>query len=69
MKKYLIVTIILLSQNINAQTALVNTQASSYAKLTGVGVSDVHWTKGFWAERFAVCRDAMLPQLWQTYTS
>ncbi len=69
MKKYLIVTIILLSQNINAQTALVNTQASSYAKLTGVGVSDVHWTKGFWAERFAVCRDAMVPQLWQTYTS
>lgn len=52
-----------------AQTSLVNTQASSYAKLTGVGMSDVNWTKGFWAERFDVCRDAMLPQLWQTYTS
>lgn len=52
-----------------AQTSLVNTQASGHAKLTGVGMSDVSWTKGFWAERFAVCRDAMLPQLWQTYTS
>jgi DUF1680 family protein len=64
----LLLTVLLLNQ-IAAQTSLVNTQGSSYAKLTGVGMSDVHWTKGFWAERFAVCRDAMLPQLWQTYTS
>ncbi|MFC0775229.1 aceric acid hydrolase [Terrimonas alba] len=69
MKEYLIVIILLLSQKIDAQTSLVNTRASSHAKLTGVGMVDVKWTKGFWAERFAVCRDAMLPQLWQTYTS
>ncbi len=69
MKKYLLITAILFSSGLNAQTSLVNTQGSQHAKLTGVGVSDVHWTKGFWAERFAVCRDAMLPQLWQTYTS
>ena len=60
MKEYLIVIILLLSQKIDAQTSLVNTQASSHAKLTGVGMGDVQWTKGFWAERFAVCRDAML---------
>ncbi|TWI85167.1 hypothetical protein IQ13_0324 [Lacibacter cauensis] len=64
----LVLSILLLNQ-VSAQTSLVNTQGSSYAKLTGVGISDVQWTKGFWAERFAVCRDAMLPQLWQTYTS
>ena len=64
----LLLTVLLLNQT-SAQTSLVNTQGSSYAKLTGVGMSDVLWTKGFWAERFAVCRDAMLPQLWQTYTS
>lgn len=51
------------------QQGLVNTQASPKANLTSVGMSDVQWTKGFWAERFAVCRDAMLPQLWKTYTS
>jgi DUF1680 family protein len=34
-----------------------------------VGLNDVQWTKGFWAERFAVCRDEMVPQLWATYTS
>ncbi|MBN8686502.1 MAG: glycoside hydrolase family 127 protein [Chitinophagales bacterium] len=51
------------------QQGLVNTQASPKANLTSVGMSDVQWTKGFWAERFTVCRDAMLPQLWKTYTS
>jgi uncharacterized protein len=54
---------------VSAQNGLVNTMQSPYAKLNSVGMSDVQWTKGFWAERFAVCRDVMLPQLWATYTS
>ena len=53
----------------SAQNALVNTSNSSYAKLQGTGLSDVQWTKGFWAERFAICRDSMLPHIWNTYTS
>lgn len=52
-----------------AQNALVNTADSKFAKLHGVGLSDVHWTNGFWAERFAICRDSMLPRIWDTYTS
>jgi DUF1680 family protein len=51
----------------SAQHALVNTVNSPDAKLSGVGLSDVQWTKGFWAERFAVCRDSMVPQLWKIY--
>jgi DUF1680 family protein len=69
MKKILIITTIFFSQNVTAQNGLVNTQGSPHAKLTSVGMSDVQWTKGFWAERFAVCRDAMVPQLWKIYTS
>ncbi|MEP6747395.1 MAG: glycoside hydrolase family 127 protein [Bacteroidota bacterium] len=53
----------------SAQNSLVNTSQSKYAKLSGVGLNDVQWTKGFWAERFAICRDSMLPHLWNTYTS
>jgi DUF1680 family protein len=52
-----------------AQNGLVNTANSPHAKLSSVGLNDVQWTKGFWAERFAVCRDVMVPQLWATYTS
>ncbi|HSC55081.1 MAG TPA: glycoside hydrolase family 127 protein [Phnomibacter sp.] len=69
MKKCLFIVGVLFSVGAMAQNGLVNTNGSPNAKLTGVGLSDVQWTKGFWAERFAVCRDAMLPQLWQTYTS
>ena len=52
-----------------AQNGLVNTVNSPYAKLSAVGLNDVQWTRGFWAERFVVCRDAMVPNLWATYTS
>jgi DUF1680 family protein len=47
--------------------SLVNTTTSKYAKLYAPGLSDVQWTTGFWAERFAVCRDSMVPHLWRTY--
>ena len=70
MKKYLIISfVILFAIKLSAQNGLVNTNSSPHAKLSSVGVSDVQWTKGFWAERFAVCRDVMVPNLWQTYTS
>jgi len=59
----------LLAVDLSAQNGLVNTNASSHAKLSSVGIGDVQWTKGFWAERFAICRDSMVPHLWQTYTS
>jgi DUF1680 family protein len=52
-----------------AQNGLVNTSNSPKAKLASIGMGDTHFTKGFWADRFAVCRDVMVPQLWQTYTS
>ena len=52
-----------------AQTkALVNDSDSPYAKLKSVDMTDVKWTTGFWADRFKVCRDAMLPNLWAIYT-
>ncbi len=70
MKRFIIIPItVLLTIASSAQTSLVNTSNSQYAKLSGVGMTDVQWTNGFWAERFAVCRDSMVPHLWATYTS
>src|SRR5688572_1289092 len=48
--------------------ALVNTSQSSFAKLRAVDMGQVQWTRGFWAERFRVCRDSMVPNLWRIYT-
>jgi DUF1680 family protein len=47
---------------------LVNTSSSPYAKLQSVDMDNVTWTKGFWADRFKVCRDSMIPNLWRIYT-
>jgi DUF1680 family protein len=53
----------------SAQTkALTNTSASPYAKLSSLDMGNVTWTKGFWADRFQVCRDTMIPNLWRIYT-
>ena len=66
---FLIIAILCVGLKASAQNGLVNTNASPHAKLTSVGMSDVQWTKGFWAERFQVCKDSMVPHLWATYTS
>ena len=28
-----------------------------------VGLGEVSWTRGFWAERLSVCREAMVPAM------
>jgi DUF1680 family protein len=48
--------------------ALVNTSQSNFAKLHGTDLNAVQWTSGFWADRFKVCTETMVPQLWKTYT-
>jgi len=70
MKKIIIIHVLVLMEIASgAQNGLVNTSKSPYAKLSGVGMNDVQWTKGFWTDRFVICRDSMLPHLWNTYTS
>jgi DUF1680 family protein len=36
---------------------------SPHAKLRGVDLDAVRWTEGFWAEKFELCRRAMLPSV------
>ncbi|MBS7564915.1 glycoside hydrolase family 127 protein [Mucilaginibacter sp. Bleaf8] len=58
----------LCGQAIAQNKALVNTSASPYAKLSSIDMGNVTWTEGFWADRFQVCRDSMIPNLWKVYT-
>src|SRR5262249_10185344 len=44
---------------------LTATSASPHARVRSVGLGEVKWTRGFWAERFAVCREAMVPGMWK----
>lgn len=40
------------------------TGSSPFARLRDVGIRDVKWTGGFWGDRFRVCRDSMVPNMW-----
>lgn len=48
-------------------TGLVNTSGSPYAKLSSVNMDDVQWTEGFWGDRFEVCKESMVPNIWDIY--
>ncbi len=68
MKKILVSCALLASAVLHAQEkSLTATAKSPYAKLRSVDMNAVQWTTGFWAERFAVCRDSMVPALWRIY--
>ncbi|WP_276484231.1 aceric acid hydrolase [Paraflavitalea pollutisoli] len=47
--------------------ALTNTTHSKHAVLYAPGLGEVRWTTGFWAERFTVCKESMVPRLWSIY--
>jgi DUF1680 family protein len=68
-KQVVIFSIAAFAQVAHAQkNALVNTSQSAFAKLQGTDMDAVQWTQGFWADRFKVCQETMIPQLWKTYT-
>jgi DUF1680 family protein len=49
------------------QKALLNNAGSAYTKLHSIDMDDVTWTKGFWADRFKVATETMVPNMWSIY--
>jgi DUF1680 family protein len=45
--------------------ALTNTWASPHVQLRCTDIDAVRWTDGFWAERFELCHQTMLPTMWK----
>ena len=44
---------------------VVDTSKSDHARLRSVDMGDVRWTAGFWAEKHALCRAAIVPAVHQ----
>jgi len=49
------------------EKGLVSAENSLYAALHPAGMTDVSWTTGFWAERFQVCEQSMVPHMMDMY--
>jgi len=48
---------------------LADVHSSPHAAVQSVGLDEVQWTDGFWAQRLAVCRERSIPALWQLMES
>lgn len=44
---------------------LINTSLSPYVKLRSVDIDDVHWTDGFWANKFDITSKTTIPTMWK----
>ncbi|WPR71355.1 glycoside hydrolase family 127 protein [Flavobacterium sp. NG2] len=42
---------------------IVNNTDSPNVKLKSINIGDCHWTKGFWADKFKICEEKMLPYM------
>jgi DUF1680 family protein len=49
------------------ERALIDTTRSPGAKMYMTDLADVKWTGGLLGERFDVCRDTMVPHLWEIF--
>ncbi|MBN2317037.1 MAG: glycoside hydrolase family 127 protein [Sedimentisphaerales bacterium] len=49
----------------NVGGGITNTTTSPHAMLRSVDIGAVQWTDGFWAERFDVCCESMIPNMWR----
>jgi uncharacterized protein len=49
------------------ERSLIDTTKSPGAKMYMTDLADVKWNGGLWGERFEVCRDTMVPHLWNIF--
>ncbi|WP_366184003.1 beta-L-arabinofuranosidase domain-containing protein [Flavobacterium ovatum] len=65
MKKTAIVfgAILLSSVSFAQNKGIVDNTNSPNVKLKSINIGDCHWTKGFWADKFKICEDKMLPYM------
>ncbi len=72
-KRYYIIGLLLLmlfpGQTRAQAKSLVDMSQSPFAMLKGINMDDVQWTDGFWAERFGICKDSMVPSMWEILKS
>ncbi len=69
-KTLLLLLLITIPTTLSAQHSGINdTKNSSYALLTPTTINAVHWTNGFWAERFNVFSHNSVKSMWNTWQS
>ncbi len=45
------------------QRAIINDAVSPHVKLKNINIGDCRWTEGFWADKYQLCEDVMVPHM------
>ncbi|MCK5617334.1 glycoside hydrolase family 127 protein, partial [Candidatus Pacearchaeota archaeon] len=45
------------------QQGIINNAESPHVKLKSINIGDCQWTSGFWADKFKVCQEVMVPHM------
>lgn len=61
--KVLSVAIMAMSSLFAQEKGIINNTNSEYVKFKSVDIGDCQWTDGFWADKFAVCEEVMVPYM------
>ena len=67
MKKILLLIVLATAlQAVGQERGQTRTTKSEYALMQSVDIDAVHWTQGFWKDRFELFRDTMILSMWET---
>lgn len=55
--------LLFLEFSIAQDRAILNTTDSKFVELKSVNLGDCRWTEGFWADKFKLCEEAMVPYM------
>jgi DUF1680 family protein len=61
---YFLLLLVLTTQHSLAQV-ITDTSHSKFAKIEPIGIDEVHWTAGFWADRVNICHNKSVPAMWE----
>ena len=64
MRNLIIFCYCILISSANAQTlGIINNSQSPHVKFKSINIGDCKWTEGFWADKFQICEESMIPYM------
>ncbi|NJB84030.1 glycoside hydrolase family 127 protein [Wenyingzhuangia aestuarii] len=61
-------SVFMLSAGFAQERAILNHTHSKHVKLKSINMGDCHWTEGFWADKFKVAEESMIPYMRKVLT-
>jgi len=65
MKKCIIVlcSVFMMNLSFAQEQGIINNAESPHVKLKSINIGDCRWTSGFWADKFKLCEEVMMPHM------